>query len=256
MFENLVESAKKTQRRRLWVYFTSTATMWSMLMTGFIGVSIMAYDANMGELLRKKEVFFPIPPPASGGPQNRHRSKTQRQVTANIWDAIKDPPVGIKDPVRVPPIVNFSTLDEIGFDFGQGDGTGNGIGIGVPNGPDDGVPPDPPRDSTSNTIRKDPIKQTTSEVINKSVIAQGFVLHRVEPIYPKIARDNRISGAVIVEVVISKDGNIESATALSGHPLLREAALKAARQWRWRSTTLNGVPVKVMGTITFNFNLN
>jgi protein TonB len=62
-----------------------------------------------------------------------------------------------------------------------------------------------------------------------------------------------VSGAVVVEVTIDEQGNVAAARVLSGHPLLRDVCLSAARAWKWRPTMLNGSPVKVIGTITFNF---
>jgi protein TonB len=64
-----------------------------------------------------------------------------------------------------------------------------------------------------------------------------------------------VSGAVVVEVTISEAGQVISARPLSGHPLLKDAAVNAAQRWRFKPTLLSGVPVKVIGTITFNFNL-
>jgi protein TonB len=60
---------------------------------------------------------------------------------------------------------------------------------------------------------------------------------------------------VVVEVTVDEQGNVMSARAISGHPLLKEAAVAAARGWRFTPTLLTGTPVKVIGTITFNFNL-
>jgi periplasmic protein TonB len=45
-------------------------------------------------------------------------------------------------------------------------------------------------------------------------------------------------------------------TLLSGHPLLRDAALQAAKQWLFIPTELNGQPVRAIGLLTFNFTLN
>jgi protein TonB len=45
------------------------------------------------------------------------------------------------------------------------------------------------------------------------------------------------------------------AAVIGGHPLLRDAALQAARQWLFKPTELSGVPVKVQGVLTFNFTL-
>ena len=44
-----------------------------------------------------------------------------------------------------------------------------------------------------------------------------------------------------------------AARAVSGHPLLKDAAVNAARQWQFTPTTLSGVAVRVIGTLTFNF---
>ncbi|HSO73526.1 MAG TPA: energy transducer TonB, partial [Blastocatellia bacterium] len=78
---------------------------------------------------------------------------------------------------------------------------------------------------------------------------------RVEPTYPPLAKAARVSGSVVVEVTVDEAGGVISARAMSGHPLLKEAAVSAARGWRFSPTQLSGVPVKVIGTITFNFNL-
>lgn len=89
----------------------------------------------------------------------------------------------------------------------------------------------------------------------------GGVLHgsaskRVEPTYPPLAKAAKVSGSVVVEVTINEEGKVFSARALSGHPLLKESAVAAALGWTFSPTQLQGVPVKVIGTITFNFHLD
>jgi TonB family protein len=64
-----------------------------------------------------------------------------------------------------------------------------------------------------------------------------------------------VSGTVVVEVVVDADGNVKSARAVSGHPLLRDASVTAARQWKFTPTQLQGKAVEVVGTLTFDFNL-
>ena len=94
------------------------------------------------------------------------------------------------------------------------------------------------------------------KIIRKSGgVLQGSATKRVEPVYPPLAKAARVSGAVVVEVTVDEDGNVISARAMSGHPLLKDAAVAAARQWTFAPHKLSGVPVKVIGTITFNFNL-
>jgi protein TonB len=54
-------------------------------------------------------------------------------------------------------------------------------------------------------------------------------------------------------VLIDENGSVVSASAVSGHPLLRAAAVQAARGARFSPTKLSGQPVKVSGVITYNF---
>jgi len=94
------------------------------------------------------------------------------------------------------------------------------------------------------------------KIIRKSGgVLQGSATKRVEPTYPPLAKAARVSGSVVVEVTVDEDGKVISARALSGHPLLKDTAVAAARGWTFTATTLQGVPVKVIGTITFNFHL-
>jgi len=74
-------------------------------------------------------------------------------------------------------------------------------------------------------------------------------LNRVQPVYPPLARQTRISGTVRLHAIISKDGSIQQLEVISGHPLLQQNALDAVRQWRYQPTLLNGEPVEVDTTI-------
>ena len=74
------------------------------------------------------------------------------------------------------------------------------------------------------------------------------------PEYPEIAKQARASGIVTVQVTIDEGGNTISATAVTGHPLLRAAAVKAAREAKFSPTRLSGEPVRVSGgVLTYNF---
>lgn len=76
------------------------------------------------------------------------------------------------------------------------------------------------------------------------------------PVYPAVARAARAEGRVTVEVVVNEEGKVESAKAVDGHPLLRDAGVDAARQWEFAPTKLVNQPVKVTGRISFNFTLS
>jgi len=81
-------------------------------------------------------------------------------------------------------------------------------------------------------------------------------IKKVESNFPPIAKAARASGAVKVEVTIDEVGKVVSARAVSGHPLLRDSALAAARQWKFKPTMVSGKPAKVGGILTFNFVLD
>jgi protein TonB len=86
-------------------------------------------------------------------------------------------------------------------------------------------------------------------------VVQGAAVKRVEPGYPDLARQTKQLGAVQVEVSIDEHGNVTAARALSGPLVLRNAATGAARSWKFRPSTVGGVPVKTTTVIVFNFKL-
>jgi TonB family protein len=81
-----------------------------------------------------------------------------------------------------------------------------------------------------------------------------LAVDKADPLYPAIAGAAQATGDVIVEVIIDEEGDVISARALSGHPLLRDAAVEAAQKWKFRKTMNRGKAVKVVGTLTFKFN--
>lgn len=94
---------------------------------------------------------------------------------------------------------------------------------------------------------KPPPKVVSGGVLNGKAISLPL------PEYPPAARAVRASGACSIQVLIDEDGNVTSANAVSGHPLLRAAAEAAAREAKFPPTLLSGQPVKVSGVITYNF---
>jgi protein TonB len=80
-------------------------------------------------------------------------------------------------------------------------------------------------------------------------------LKNVEPKYTDLARQARVSGVVILEAVIGTDGRVDKVKVLRGHPLLNDSAVEAVKQWVYSPTTLNGVPVDVIMTVTVNFKI-
>lgn len=93
---------------------------------------------------------------------------------------------------------------------------------------------------------------TRSEFVEGGVI-NGRAISKPAPPYPIIAKVARAKGTVAVRVVVNEQGDVVSAWAASGHPLLQAVAVEAASQAKFTPTTLSGNPVKVAGIITYNF---
>ncbi|MFL6228844.1 MAG: energy transducer TonB [Pyrinomonadaceae bacterium] len=84
-------------------------------------------------------------------------------------------------------------------------------------------------------------------------VLNGKGISEPTPAYPEKARAAQASGAVIIEVMTDKCGYVVMAKAVTGHALLRQAAVDAAMNWRFAPTLLSGHRVRVKGTIAFNF---
>jgi protein TonB len=82
------------------------------------------------------------------------------------------------------------------------------------------------------------------------------LIRQVQPIYPTIAKEARISGEVEIDSVIDEHGNVTQMKVVSGNPLLVPAALNAVEQWKYQPTLLNGWPIAVDMEVTVTFKLD
>ena len=150
--------------------------------------------------------------------------------------------------------------DESGPDLAAGPGVPGGVPNGLPNGIPGGIVTDilaraapilKPPEPVVNTVPK-PAVAKPSRI---SAIEMARPIHRVEPVYPALARQMRIAGVVELQGVIGTDGRIHELRVLSGHPMLVKAAVDAVNQWIYAPTILNGQAVEVAAPITVNFKL-
>jgi TonB family protein len=100
-----------------------------------------------------------------------------------------------------------------------------------------------------------PAVDTTKPLRVMGGVTEPKKIKDVKPVYPPIAETARISGVVIAEIVIDTNGDVRDARILRSIPMLDQAALDAIRQWRYTPTTLNGVPVELVMTVTVSFTL-
>ena len=84
-------------------------------------------------------------------------------------------------------------------------------------------------------------------------VLNGKATSLPKPDYPPAAKAVRASGSVSVQILVDEKGTVVSASAVSGHPLLRQTAVEAAKNAKFSPTMLSGKAVKVSGVLTFNF---
>lgn len=86
-------------------------------------------------------------------------------------------------------------------------------------------------------------------------VSNGLLIKRVQPIYPPLAMQMRVEGAVELEATVSKDGSTSNIKVLKGDPMLTQAAVDAVRRWKYKPYFLDGQPVELQTQITINFKL-
>jgi Ca-activated chloride channel family protein len=180
--------------------------------------------------------------------------------------------------VRVPVYAPAGTV----FEDESADGTGNGYGGGSVAGSRKGTPqantyanvtsltlskiggantggspntnaptpvatPAPPRRTPAPKVVSGGVINVNARVVN------GKAVSLPKPGYPLAAKAVRATGTVVVQVLIDESGNVISAQAVSGHPLLQAAAVAAARQAKFKPTLVSGSAVKAAGLLVYNF---
>jgi TonB family protein len=264
MLDQLVESkshASEDTKRTGYLLTTFIVLVTAMLV--FYVVSLFGKDYGMGgdELSLETLVAPPVveeqPEPEKPKEQQKDPNvDVRKEIIASMTETppkIPDKPsvtknlIPPRDPNKytVKGDTNFSAENAPPPDYRgpvNTGGTGSNAGVTGGGGDDDsGAAPPPP-----------PPKKAVPKTISGGVL-NGKATSLPKPPYPPAARAVRAAGAVSVQVLIDEEGRVVSATAVSGHPLLRAAAVAAARGARFSPTQLSGQPVKVNGVITYNF---
>jgi protein TonB len=130
----------------------------------------------------------------------------------------------------------------------EGLGDGVGAAVGVPGGLSMDLAP-------LVVLAPPPTPEPPKAYRPGGAIREPRKIQDAAPQYPEIARAARVQGLVILEATIDERGFVTGARVLRSEPLLDAAALAALRQWRYTPTLLNGIPVRVLMTVTFRFSL-
>lgn len=262
MLDQLVESKSNSAEnsRRSGFLATVFVIMSAILISGVI-YSLFAKDYGMGGSdLELSTLVAPIPVEEEPPPKVEEQKKAvnvdvRKEIIQSMMESPKVPDKISNEKQTIPPRdpdrktvkgdINFTSTVPVDRSY---DGPVNNTGTGAdetPTGntpPDPGAPPPPPP-----TPKPPPPKPISGGVLN------GKATRLPTPTYPPAARAVRAGGSVAVQVLIDENGNVISASAASGNPLLRAAAVAAARGAKFSPTKLSGQPVKVQGIITYNF---
>jgi protein TonB len=153
---------------------------------------------------------------------------------------------GLHAPTKIPKDIKMVKEEAAPQMAGVAGMSGMGSGTGVPGGVMGGLG-NAPAPVVKVEKPKGPVR------VSSGVVA-GNAISQPKPVYPPIARAAHVSGAVVLHAIISKEGTIKNLEVISGPEMLKNSALEAVRNWRYRPYVLNGEPTEVETTITVNFN--
>jgi periplasmic protein TonB len=244
MFEDsLLESGGRLTTKR-----GMTTTISFVLQIALVGVLVLIPLLYTEALPKQQLMTFLVAPPPPPPPPPPAAAVPQRVVKVVQTDIINGE---LRTPTKIPKKVEMIKEEEAPPPVMASAGVVGGVPGGVPGGQMGGV--------IGGIISSTPVavpKVATPQRVRVSQgVSQGLLIHRVQPMYPPLARQARIQGTVVLQAEISKDGTIENLRLISGHPMLAPSAIEAVRQWRYKPYFLNGEPVAVETQITVNFTL-
>src|SRR6202163_2508438 len=241
MFEQLVVSSPNPSKtNKPWTVALSMIAQ-TIFLAILILIPLIYTEALPKTMMATMLTAPPPPPPPPPPPVQAQVVHVKPQV--HLMDAGKlvQPKVIPKD-IK---IIKEDAPDMSGMQGGVVGGVAGGQMGGVIGGVIGGVGAAPP-----------PPKTAQQRICPGGQGQAAKLMNKVQPLYPPLARQTRISGTVRLHAIIAKNGTVEQLEVISGHPLLVQAALDAVRQWRYQATTLNGEPVEVDTTIDVIFSLN
>jgi protein TonB len=268
MFDTLVESGShRDDMARKGSFFLGTLLLYTVVLVGAFVMSVYWYNSSIPDpSLELLTLVAPVPmqaeePPPRDEPKPAARQEptvAMRQEISVIAPVTKSQEVAKETTKEVARNKSLGVVvgdRDIGSSADITSTTGQGVvagtpGSGGPSGPvvaTEAPPPPPPAPKPTPTPEPKRTAPISGGVLN------GKAISKPQPPYPPIAKAARASGTVTVQITVDESGRVVSASAVSGHPLLRAAAEGAARQARFSPTLLSGQPVKVTGVITYNF---
>jgi protein TonB len=243
MFEEMVLSSPKSKRtNKPWTVVVSMIVQVLFLVI-LILVPLIYTEALPKAML--SSILLAPPPPPPPPPPPAVAQVVRIKPVVRLMDAGK-----LVAPKAIPKEVNIIKEEELPPDAGM-----QGIAGGVPGGVAGGTMGGVLGGVIGGKTAPPPPKVTPKRVMVGGNVQAARLVNKVQPLYPPLARQTRISGTVKLHAIIGKDGTVQQLAMVSGHPLLVQAALDAVRQWRYQPTLLNGEPVEVDTEIDVIFSL-
>jgi len=246
MFEDsLLESGGRLKTKRgattLFSFFLEVIIIGILILIPLIYTEALPKQQLMTFLVAPPPPPPPPPPPAAAPPV-----KVIRKIETELDNG------QLRTPTKIPQKIQMIKEDEPPPPTMGGAGVVGGVPGGVPGGSMGGVIGGIIGQTQTTVVPK---VATPQRVRVSQGVSEGLLIHKVQPTYPPLARQARISGTVVLQAAIGKDGNIQNLRLVSGHPMLAPAAIEAVKQWKYRPYFLNGEPVEVDTQITVNFTL-
>jgi len=241
MFEEMVVSGTTGKTNKPWTVVVSMILQVFFLLI-FILIPLI-YTEALPRAMMSSILLAPPPPPPPPPPPAVQVARIK--PTVRLMDAGK-----LVAPKAIPKEVNIIKEEELPPDAGM-----QGIAGGVPGGIAGGSMGGVIGGVIGGVKAPPPPKVVPKRVMVGGNVQAARLVNKVQPLYPPLARQTRISGTVKLHAIIGKDGTVQQLVMVSGHPLLVQAALDAVRQWRYQPTLLNGEPVEVDTEIDVIFSL-
>ena len=257
MFENLVESGSHSEdlKRKGSFLLGFMALYVVLIIAGLIAGILWAPAYIDQQTLELTALIAPVP--VQQQQEQKQEAKPEKVDVSKNVDVRRELIADVSRADLVPKEVSAKASDvppvRKGVVTMLGSGNSNAIAPVAPGAGTGSIISGPAKVDVADAPPPPPPKPTPPKAPISGGVLNGKAVRLVQPPYPAIARSARAAGQVRVQIVIDENGNVISATPVSGHPLLQGAAVSAARSSKFTPTKLSGMPVKVSGVIIYNF---
>ncbi len=241
LFQSLILTEPEKAAGRKSTTLFSSILLHSALVLGVAILPLLFYNSMPTQESLKAFVVAPLevapPPPPPPPPPAGARAVVKAPPKVNLQQT-----QGFVAPIEVPNQIKPEENMDLGVEGGVPGGVEGGVPGGVVGGVVGGLPSDAP--------------PPPAKVVRiGGQLAAPKLIRKVNPVYPDLAVQSRVSAIVILEAEVDTRGYVRSVKVLRGHPLFDDSAVEAVKQWRYQPLLLNGEPTGFILTVTVTFNL-